>query len=179
MRMTRILIMSWLFIYGISSLNAQVNGNFSMDQLVEQEKNRYRSMTTNNALGIEQSMASANFDINHFRCEWMVDPAIRYIRGKITSAFTITSSTTNISFDLFDNLVVDSVLYHNVPVAFTRPGNNLLTINFPSTLNSGTRDSVSIYYQGAPTTTGFGSFTASSHSGTPDHLDPQRALWRP
>jgi aminopeptidase N len=165
--MTRILIMTWLFFNGFYSLNAQVNGNFSMDQLVEQEKNRYRSMTANNALGMEQSMSSANFDVNHFRCEWTVDPAIRYIRGKITSAFTVTALSTNISFDLFDNMVVDSVFYHNAPLAFTRPGNNQLTINFPSTLNSGARDSVSIYYQGAPATTGFGSFTASSHSGTP------------
>ncbi len=114
-----------------------------------------------------QSLASDNFNVQHYRCEWKVDPAVRYINGKITCNFTAISSTNSISFDLQDNLVVDSILYHNSITPFTRPGSNLLTINFPAVINSGSKDSVTIFYQGTPTTTGFGSFTASSHAGTP------------
>ena len=167
MLINRILIIMFLFFHGFSPLKAQVNSNFSVNQLVEQEKNRYSSMTRNNTIGIEQSMASNNFNVHHYRCEWTVDPAIRYIQGKVTCDFIATASTSAISFDLFDNLLVDSIIYHNSVISFSRPGNNLLTINFPSSISSGAKDSVSIFYQGAPTTTGFGSFTASAHSGTP------------
>lgn len=166
MRMIRIMFILWLVLNGFHPALAQVRDQFT-DQLVEQEKGRYGSMFRNNANGVLQSLASENFNVQHYRCEWSVDPAIRYINGKVTCSFTALTLSGSISLDLFDNLVVDSILYHNTLISFNRPGNNLLTINFPASINAGTRDSVSIFYQGAPTTSGFGSFTASSHAGTP------------
>ena len=38
------------------------------------------------------SNASGNFNVNYYRCEWNVDPSIRYIAGKVTSYFKITSA---------------------------------------------------------------------------------------
>jgi aminopeptidase N len=166
MQRRRILIFMWLIINGFSNLSAQVR-QFATDQLVEQEKNRYVSMFRSQADGQMQALASNNFDVQHYRCEWQVDPSVRYIKGAITCNFTALSATNSISFDLFDNLVVDSILYHQAAISFSRPGNNLLTINFPAAINGGARDSVSIYYQGTPTTSGFGSFTAAFHAGTP------------
>lgn len=151
----------------LPSLKAQINSNFSTHQLVEQEKSRYSLMARGNATGLSETMASANFDVNHYRCEWSIDPAIKYIQGKITSSFTITSATNTISFDLADNLTVDSILYHNAIIPYTRPGSFVLNINFPSTLNIGTKDSLTIFYQGVPPNSGFSSFTASSHAGVP------------
>ena len=164
--MPRILFILILFVYNSLVLKAQVK-DYGFEQLAEQEKQQHSSLSRNITNGNQLSLASENFNVTHYRCEWTVNPAIRYITGKITSEFTIISSSNSISFDLFDNLVVDSVSYHGSLIAFSRPGNNLLSINFPSALSTGSRDSLSIYYQGAPTTTGFGSFTASSHSGTP------------
>jgi aminopeptidase N len=66
-----------------------------------------------------------------------------------------------------DQLTVDSVRYHGANTTFTRPGNHILQINFPSLRLSGSRDSVTIYYGGTPPVSGFGSFTQSSHSGVP------------
>ena len=37
--------------------------------------------------------ASNNFDVKYYRCEWEVDPAIRYIKGKITVYFVVTAAT--------------------------------------------------------------------------------------
>jgi len=112
------------------------------------------------------TMASGNFDVKYYRCEWEVDPAIRYINGKVTIYYTITSATDNISLDLMSPLVADSVKQHNVLLAKSQ-ANNTLTINFPVTVNAGTLDSVSIFYQGVPPNTGFGSFVQSTHAGTP------------
>jgi len=150
---------------GFQSLHAQINQRFTMEQISEQEKNFHSSMTGANFSGLSQSLASANFSILHYRCEWAIDPAIRYIQGKLTCNFTITTATNTISFDLSDNLIVDSILYHNTPLIFTRPGNHVLSITFPSTINNSQKDSLSIYYQGIPPNNG--TFTTSSHSGIP------------
>ena len=112
------------------------------------------------------SMASNNFDVKYYRCEWEVDPAIRYIKGKVTVYYVITSATDFISLDLMSPLVTDSVKQNNGLLANSQ-ANNTLTINFPATVNVGILDSVSIFYQGVPPNTGFGSFIQSTHSGTP------------
>ena len=57
----------------------------------------------NNIIG---TAASNNFDVKYYRCEWEVNPAIRYISGKVTIYFTVTASTGNIQLDLMNPLVV-------------------------------------------------------------------------
>lgn len=110
--------------------------------------------------------ASANFDVTYYRCEWEVDPAVRYIKGKVTVYYTLTSAANFIALDLMDALAVSSVTQRGFELAKSQ-SNNTLTINFTATANAGTLDSVSIYYQGVPPDTGFGSFVTSTHNGTP------------
>ncbi|MGL6269598.1 MAG: hypothetical protein ACRC2O_16810, partial [Chitinophagaceae bacterium] len=114
------------------------------------------------------SNASADFDIHHYRCEWKLDPAIRFIEGKVSSSFTITTNTNSIIFDLVDSLKVDSVLYLGAKMLFSRPGNHTLKIFFPAILPANSIASVTIYYQGVPPNiSGFGTFINSTHAGVP------------
>ncbi len=133
-------------------------------RLFEKEIARYRAMTNASVSG---SNASADFKVDHYRFEWEIDPAIRYIKGKVSSSFTITANTNSISFDLTDSLRVDSVVYHSNKITHSRPGNHILQINFSSSLPTGTKDSLSIYYQGAPPASGLGAFSVSNHTGEP------------
>ncbi len=100
------------------------------------------------------SAASNNFDVQYYRCEWTVDPRVRYITGKVTAKFTITTSGNTITFDLSNQLVVDSVLYHNNKISFQLDGTSSLSLQLPSTLSAGVKDSVHIFYQGVPPTGG-------------------------
>jgi hypothetical protein len=102
------------------------------------------------------SNASTNFNINFYRCEWDIDPAVKYINGKITSYFTITAQTNSISFDLIKTLTVDSVRYHGSNIGFLQQADNTLQLQFPSLINSNQKDSVTIFYQGVPDSGGFG-----------------------
>jgi len=113
------------------------------------------------------SLASGNFNVHHYRCEWQVDPAVRYINGKITSTFTITSPTTSIVFDCSSQLTIDSIKYHGSLLSFQLDVPDAVTIQFPAALAVNTKDSVSIYYQGNPSETGFGSFYQGLHAGVP------------
>ena len=65
-----------------------------------------------------------------------------------------------------DTLIVDSVRQRNSALSFEHL-NNSLKINFGSPETAGILDSVTIYYQGVPPTTGFGSFVTNMHSGVP------------
>src|SRR5436853_4134856 len=104
------------------------------------------------------TFASNNFDIKYYRLEWEVDPAVRYITGKVTAYYVITSSTNTISFDLVNSgFTVDSVKQRSTTLTKQHAA-NVLQITFPSTVAAGTFDSLSIFYKGVPPNTGFGSF---------------------
>jgi aminopeptidase N len=112
------------------------------------------------------SLASDNFDVKFYRCEWEVDPAIRYIKGKVTVYFKMSSSSTNIVLDLMNALNVDSIKHHGNNITYAQPVNTL-QVNFPASITAGTLDSISIFYKGIPANTGFGSFIQDTHAGTP------------
>ena len=113
-----------------------------------------------------KTFASNNFDVKYYRCEWEVDPAIRYIKGKVTVYFTVTSPASSISLDMVDPLITDSVKQRNAVLNFQH-ANNVLQVNFSTTLPSGSLDSISVFYQGIPPSGGFGSFTVTTHAGVP------------
>ncbi len=114
----------------------------------------------------EATSASTNFDVKYYRCEWETDPVVRYIKGTVTSYFVITSTADYISFDLMNDLHVDSVKQKSSFLSFSQI-NNTLKINFGSVKTAGTLDSVSVYYQGIPPNTGFGSYINTLHAGIP------------
>ncbi len=133
----------------------------SINNIALAEENAYSRLSIENA-----TSASNNFDIKYYRCEWTVDPSLPYISGNVTSYFIITNATDNISFDLMDDLTVDSVKQRNAPISFNH-ANNTVTIDFGSVKNEGVLDSITIFYQGVPPSNGFGSFVVSTHAGVP------------
>ena len=135
----------------------------SINDIAMMERLGHERLASNDQL----TFASNNFDIKYCRLEWEIDPAIRYITGKVTAYYVITSSTNTISFDLMSSgLTVDSVKQRNL-ILTKQHTSDVLQITFPSTVTPGTFDSVSIYYKGVPANTGFGSFVQTIHSGVP------------
>ncbi|KAA9041671.1 T9SS type A sorting domain-containing protein [Ginsengibacter hankyongi] len=148
----------------ISTAYAQSSKEYFISQknIIAEERQAFtNALNTENASG-----ASQNFKVSYYRCEWKVDPSVRYITGNVTSYFKLTSATDTVSFDLTDSLIVDSVIEHSKKIAFTH-SNNILTIDFGASKSKDSWDSVSICYQGVPPTTGFGSFINSVHNGIP------------
>jgi len=133
----------------------------AVDEIAVSERNSFQR-----SLSVNQTQASSNFQVTYYRCIWDIDPAIRYIKGAVTSHFITNSSANSISFDLASQLTVDSVYYHGNRISFSRP-TNLLEINFPVSIQSGQKDSVTIFYKGTPPNTGFGSFNQTTHNGIP------------
>ncbi len=108
-----------------------------------------------------------SYDITYHRLEWEIDPNTYYIKGCVTTHFTLKNTTDSIKFNMATELVVDSILYHNSKINFSH-SNNILTINFLNQLVINQQDSVSIYYQGEPPeSSGFGAFTQDYHNLIP------------
>lgn len=150
---------------GFCPLFAQVSSTRPMENMAEQEKSFAQLRFTGSQ---KLTAASPNFKVGFYRCEWTIDPAIRFISGKVSARFTITVATDRIVFDLSDTLSVDSILYHGSKTVFQRPGGDALEIVFPSTLGAGQADSVSIYYNGVPRNPpSYRPFVQSVHSGSP------------
>ncbi len=115
------------------------------------------------------SLASNNFQVTYYRCNWKIDPAVRYMSGSVTSYFKTTAFTHQIVYDFTDKLTVDSVLYHNQHASFSQQSNATIVINFSVEFAIGKQDSVSIYYHGVPPASGdfTGGFSQTTHAGIP------------
>ncbi|MFN8299771.1 MAG: M1 family aminopeptidase [Chitinophagales bacterium] len=113
----------------------------------------------------ERSGAANNTDVVQVRLEVKVDPAIKYIAGKVTTGFVATEQLDFIEFDFTDTLQVDSVYYHGSPKAFIHL-NNIVHIDLPSR-SAGVLDSVSVFYSGVPSPSGFGSVIFAEHDSFP------------
>lgn len=153
-----VLLLSPLFTF------AQIHeSDDSFDEMVfrEQKAHRFLNFTNDNA-------NTSDYDIKYHRLEWRVDPAVYYIQGGITTYFKpVVNNFSKISFDLATTMTVDSVIYHHQPIGFSQMNDNILQINLPVVIPVNTLDSVHVYYQGAPPSTGFGSFNQTDHNGSP------------
>ncbi len=137
----------------------------SVNDIAAMESNfRYQATAGNPVENI--TSASNNYDVKYYRCEWEVNPAIRYITGKVTLYFVVTTTTNSIQLDLMNTLTVDSVKQRS-QILTKLHNNNTLSIDFPAVINAGVLDSVAVFYKGVPANNGFGSFETTTHAGTP------------
>lgn len=162
-----------LFLLGTTCVKAQLpvtsgqRGEQPMLDIAQYEKqSRQRLLDAQGADGAAAfTVASDNFDIHYYRCDWKLNPEVRYINGGITAHFTIKAASDSIVFDLVRSLTVDSVKYHGNKITFYQSTENALIIKWPATISANQKDSVTIFYQGVPVTHGFGNFYQGFHRG--------------
>lgn len=110
---------------------------------------------------------NASYDLIHQRLNLQVDPAVNYIAGSVVSTFKfLKENIRDIHFDLSSQLRVDSVFFEGKKIAFEHLDNRI-TITLPEPAFVSHFHEVTVYYQGAPPQTGFGSFIVSKHNETP------------
>ncbi len=115
---------------------------------------------------LRQTYIDSNINVVYARMEWRVDPAVLYIRGKVCLYFKVNKNTQNINIHLSDKLKIDTILQHSKVLSYTR-SKDLIHIQLEKPLAANELDSISIQYQGTPTSSGFGSITTGSHKGVP------------
>lgn len=118
--------------------------------------------------GFRANPLTSNYDVKYHRLEVEVDPAVNYIKGKVTTYFAPTIvGFQQLNFDFANSMTIKSISYHNAAINFVQNGDDNLQIDLPKIVDKGVLDSIVIQYEGVPPTDGFGSFEQSTHNGTP------------
>jgi hypothetical protein len=149
----------------ISYAQAQTT-DLSIDELRAMEAKQHQALE-----GFVASGAGADIDVTYHRFEWQIDPAVRYIKGAVTTYFKLTKPVGNLSFDLDDALKVDSVKFHGIKLTYTQ-ANKILSINPPITAIAAF-DSITVFYQGVPENKKCGYGDSCRRA-----LDTFRTLWQ-
>ncbi|MCX7697831.1 MAG: M1 family aminopeptidase [Bacteroidales bacterium] len=149
---------NFLIIFFIINLVTWGQGDFTWVETESEQKKALISQFYHKS----RKTAGANIDVKHIRFHWKVDPAIHYINGFVKYTFRSLEDLQSTTLLLDNPLVIDSIIYHGQTITYSRP-NDTLVINFPTTILTGQIDSFTIVYQGAPNTSGFGSFETSTH----------------
>ena len=106
---------------------------------------------------------SNNIDIYYTRLNLILNPDTLYISASVSASFTAKQNLDTLFFDLYDSLIVDSIIYHSAPIAVTEPQNFSLEIILPLPISAGEKDSVEIFYHGKPGADQFGGFVKGHH----------------
>ncbi len=152
-----------LFLTPVAHLFAQQEQFIkNLEMITESEKSAYRRLTQPH-----ETLILNNYDLKYHRFFLYADPAQAYINGSVTSYFISTQPGMNsIQFELYTTMLADSAFYHGVKHTVTHTG-NVITVPFGASISAGAMDSVTVYYHGNPTTSGFGSFASETHNGIP------------
>jgi len=106
----------------------------------------------------EYSRYRANNDLLYYHLDVRIDPATKLVTGKNTIRFRMLGDDTRIQLDLYANLNVDRIVQGTTELKYSRDANTVY-VDFPSTLKSGSVQSIDFFYSGTPTQTGrFGGF---------------------
>lgn len=106
---------------------------------------------------------TVNYDIGYHRFFWEVDPAKAEIKGEVTTYYTALDDMEEIVFDLADNMNVSAVKQRGSVLSYRQNDNDELIISLPSIQKKSVLDSLTVFYQGNPVSSGFGSFEISTH----------------
>jgi aminopeptidase N len=128
----------------------------------ESEKSAYKQLTQPH-----ESLILNNYDLKYHRFFLFADPVNSFISGSVTSYFVASQAEmSSIQFELYATMSADSAFYHGVRHTVSHTG-NVIEIPFGTSISTGVLDSVTVYYHGNPTTSGFGSFGNEIHDGAP------------
>ncbi len=121
-------------------------GNVDRKGLIESEM----KAASRSALDVNVNPNTLNYDLQYVRLELDLDPTQQYVSGTMTSHFKMLANSSNIYFDLANNLTVSNVKYHGQNLTFQQLSTDEIKIDFPASLTAQTTDSLSITYSGIP-----------------------------
>ncbi len=109
------------------------------------------NFTRADSLRGQLSSLRANYDVLFYDLHVTVDPLHRSIRGNNKIRFRATNAFDRMQVDLFENMNIEKIMFHNQQLPFDREFNAVF-IRFPSQIQKGAVDEIDIAYAGKPQT---------------------------
>ena len=89
------------------------------------------------------------FDVDYYHLNLDINTNAKLISGFNDVHFTVLSHSKIMQLDLFEHMIIDSVVYLNEACTFFREHDSFY-IEFPQTFQVGTQHKVRVYYYGSP-----------------------------
>jgi aminopeptidase N len=89
------------------------------------------------------------FDVLRYDLNLTIEPEYKTVKGYNDITFKVIEKTQKIQLDLFENMVVDSIIFNEKKLQYKREFDAVF-INFPSILPLNTEQKVRFYYSGNP-----------------------------
>ena len=113
-----------------------------------------------------ETAASSWFDVTYYRLALNIVSQSNYIQGKVTVTGICRDTAHILTLDLVNQMHIDSVLINGQVMSYHQ-NNDWFDISLARSYTIGEILSVDVFYEGDPSSTGFGSFIFTSHSGLP------------
>jgi len=169
---------TYLLIALLLSVSGFAQSVSSLDEIANAEKK-----SASKRMNLVINPDTYNYDVTYQKLELNVSPDNfvvddnndnrSAITGTITTEMTILANTNTITFDFTNDtsqpsyvMTVSNATFDGNAVSFTRNA-EALVLNLPATATAGTNHTIQVLYNGYPAGTGFGSFVADYHDGTP------------
>lgn len=114
-------------------------------QLLQEKKNPQRADELRGGLRPERT----NFDMLKYNLAIEVIPEKKFIVGKNKITFKVLQNAKRMQLDLFENMQIDSIVFHGKNLAYQREYNAVF-IDFPNHLSAGKTYDLDFYYSGNP-----------------------------
>lgn len=89
------------------------------------------------------------YDVNYYHLDVKLNIEQQAISGSNLFVFTAQRDFTELQFDLYANLHIDSIIYQKKRISYTRRANAVF-MTFPKTISRGNTDRFLVYYGGKP-----------------------------
>lgn len=89
------------------------------------------------------------FDVQRYDLNIKINPEERTIVGYNEIAFKVVANSSKIQLDLFDNMMIDSIIHNNKKLDYKREFNAVF-IDFPNGLTANSSEKIRFYYSGKP-----------------------------
>lgn len=134
------------------------------DQIRQQESQRFAQQAL---FRRTTTPGQRDYDVTSYTLNLNIWPATESIDGSvIVEGFATTDGVSNLEFNLFDNMIVDSIIHTVGYLTFAHTG-DIIDVQLPVPLSTNDLFSLQIYYRGNPQNVGLGSWRWAHHSGIP------------
>lgn len=111
--------------------------------------NRQNGFTRADTLRGKLSRYRSCYDVTFYHLDAAIEPARRWVSGSNLVRFRATSDIDTLQIDLYENMVLEKVLYKGKELPFTREYDAVF-IRFPETISRGSDGEIVAYYHGQP-----------------------------
>ncbi|MCB0537113.1 MAG: M1 family metallopeptidase [Bacteroidetes bacterium] len=115
-------------------------------QLLDGNPNQYnRGDTLRGSLRPERTA----FDVTYYNLNLDVSFKNKSISGYNDIYFSMVENSDSLQIDLFDNMIIDSIIYNGAKLKYLRDYNAVF-VSFPKIMQKGSKQKMRVYYHGKP-----------------------------